>query len=116
MNHSDQMIGCVSTKQTYQVLTYLHYPVKDYRSFTLGPSKSGVCPKITYYPATVVEGGSDHVEDVLLVEETVDNYDRVVIQPTDTDLALAPYLDWKRAIDGVSLSFQLSKKALRRLR
>lgn len=53
--------------------------------------------------------------DVALRDVNVEMYTRYTYQPSDVELVWNPYLDWKRALDAISLLLPVTQRAFRRL-
>lgn len=116
---SATIVGCVATREKITKRTYLHLEKDEEYTFARPVSSStATCfgKPITQFPAYEYKNGDKVSEDLLLREEVVDNYTRNVFTSNDLKLAYAPFLNWKRTIDGLALSLSTTNQALRRLR
>lgn len=109
---STQHVGCIAFKDSYEEKTYFRWRHKIDR-VTDTVTKTNPCGNVTSVTASA--GPVDYSEDQLLQIKSVNNYRRILIQPNEVKLVWNPYLDWKRGIDSLALTFPKMQSAFRRL-
>jgi len=110
------VLGCVAVKEKTTRRTYLHLEIDERFSYTWPGDTTSTCgDAVINKPEYTAERGSYRSEELFLEEETKETYDRKVFTSSDLELVLAPFLDWKRLLDGLALSLSRSTNALRRL-
>lgn len=111
LTSSGELVGCIATKNNYQVSTMLNYKINETTSFSRSKPGDGGCIPINY---NLTRGG---IRDgsILLKRESWSTYSRRVKEPSDVKLTFSPFLNWKRTLDGLFLSIGKSSSALRGL-
>lgn len=113
---ASQLKGCSAVRKNYQVDTYLHYYYDDrFHLYSLGSTTSCNGKTEPVLPAADQYFGSIRTGDVHVQTHSVDSYERVLFNQHDLSLALSPYLNWKRTLDGSALTLKYAQQALRRL-
>lgn len=102
--------SCVAVRENYQVDTFLHSHDVQTVHITGSNTTCSAGPR-----TWDVYRGDIITTDLLLRRVEVNNYHRVLFQPSDLKLSLSPFLDWKRTLDGAALSIRPLQRALRRL-
>lgn len=103
---SSQGLGCTAIKRDYVEETRLW----DMRNFSKTKTLSGAaCGNLTVSHSHVMSC------DEILKKVSLQSYDRKLYRSTEFDVNFDPYLNWKRILDGIVLSYQPTKKLLRSL-
>lgn len=108
IDFSSQRVNCTSVRTAYE--EFLYFNQIDTQPRTL--------PERTWEGVYVAPYTYDSVgqQRTLLRKAVVNNYDRVLFGNPPLKIQFDPFLNWKRMIDGVVLSYQPTKKLLRSLR
>lgn len=108
IDFSSQRVNCTSVRTAYEELLYFNQ--MDTQPKTL--------PERTWEGVHVAPYTYDSVrrQRTLLRKAVVNNYDRMLFGNPPLKIQFDPFLNWKRMIDGVVLSYQPTKKLLRSLR
>lgn len=107
IDFSTQTLGCTAIKRTL---------VKEVRYFDNSVDRSSAKFTKNYcFPAQEFTHEFGRNLDETLQRVTVESYDRTVFTSPRFGVSFDPFLNWKRALDGVVLSYQPIKKLLRSL-
>lgn len=107
LNLSSQTACCTSVKRTEVYESVLHDYTVDRSSASFAAGGPFPAQKFTFeFPRAIV---------VTLQRRRVESYERFLFTRPKPKLHFDPYLNWKRTLDGITLSYQPTKKLLRSL-
>lgn len=106
---ASQRKGCTSVRSNLTSETYHHYDVHDSVVWSWAPNACGYSPSPWDYHRRVTYHN-------LVERRVINSYVRSLWVHPNADIVFDPFLNWKRFVDAIVLSYQPTKNLLRSLK